>query len=328
MSGETPRVSCVIPALDDRALLARSLPPLEAELRRRAGGDELLVVDDTGSGRLAEWLAAEHPRVRRLVLERNVGFARALDAGVLASEGELIFAMNPDVVVRPGFLEPLVRALAAADVALASPRVLLAGDAQRPESLNALRLTDGALRVEALDPRGASEGSRPIPFAIGGACLARRALFVEQGFDALFAPFYWEDVDLCLRAWGRGERVLEVPESVVEHHHRGTIGRVVPEHLTRAAIERGRRLVLWKHAPAADAQDLFSSVTRDAVDAALRGEREQLMHLALALDELEALARSRGTLASDRRSLDEILAASDCGLAAAPARAEGLSRPG
>ena len=63
----------------------------------------------------------------------------------------------------------------------------------------------------------------------------------------LFAPFYWEDVDLCLCAWRRGRRVEEVPSSVVEHHHRGTIGSAVPEDLVLAAIEKNRHLLLWKH---------------------------------------------------------------------------------
>src|SRR5262249_22491213 len=49
------RVSVVIPALDDRELLARNLPPLLDELTRRAAGDELIVVDDTGEDRLAAW---------------------------------------------------------------------------------------------------------------------------------------------------------------------------------------------------------------------------------------------------------------------------------
>ncbi|MCH8031270.1 MAG: hypothetical protein IIB09_05575, partial [Bacteroidetes bacterium] len=65
------------------------------------------------------------------------------------------------------------------------------------------------------------EAERPVPFCVGGAFLVRREEFLEgEGFDPLFEPFYWEDVDLCLAAWRRGRRVLEVPLSVVEHHHR------------------------------------------------------------------------------------------------------------
>ncbi len=51
-------VSVVIPSLADRELLSLALAPLLAELDRRALGDEVIVVDDSGAGALTEWLSA------------------------------------------------------------------------------------------------------------------------------------------------------------------------------------------------------------------------------------------------------------------------------
>ena len=61
----------------------------------------------------------------------------------------------------------------------------------------------------------------PVAFAVGGTCLFRRVEFLAGGgFDPLYEPFYWEDIDLCWQAWSAGRRVLYQPASVVEHHHR------------------------------------------------------------------------------------------------------------
>ncbi|PJE58197.1 MAG: glycosyltransferase family 2 protein, partial [Candidatus Portnoybacteria bacterium CG10_big_fil_rev_8_21_14_0_10_36_7] len=44
-----------------------------------------------------------------------------------------------------------------------------------------------------------------------------------NGFDELYSPFYWEDIDLSYRAWKTGYTVLFDPQVLVEHHHETTI---------------------------------------------------------------------------------------------------------
>jgi len=306
-------VSIVIPALGDTALLSRSLTPLLEELERREKDDEILVVDDSGDGLLAPWMADEHPTVRVLTQENNGGFGKALLAGALEAHCEIMFAMNPDVIVRPGFLDPLVNALLDPSIFAVSPRVLLDGDESRPESHNLVRFEDGRLQIVPRDATVDPEEARPVPFCVGGAFLVRREEFLAgEGFDPLFEPFYWEDVDLCLAAWRRGRRVLEVPLSVVEHHHRGTIGACVPEELVTAAIEKNRLLLFWKYLDTTrDAHDHLACLWRDALDAAMAGRREELIWLALALQELPRVNLSRGGLPKAERSLDQVLRESD-----------------
>jgi GT2 family glycosyltransferase len=310
-------ISAVIPALADTALLEANLPPLLKELD--ALGGEVVLVDDTGTGVLSGWASdafADLPAGRLRVVSRsdNGGFGPALLDGARIARGELLLAMNPDVRVRPGFLEPLIQALEDPEVFAVSPRVLLNGDETQPESRNALVLEDGRLRVIPRAP-SSSPHPVPIPFAIGGAFLMRRGEFLANGgFDALFAPFYWEDVDLCLCAWRTGRRVEEVPSSVVEHHHRGTIGSAVPEDLVLASIEKNRHLLLWKHLDDRMlARDHLTSLWRDALDASMGGRREELIWLALALQELPRATESRAALGARPVTLEAALRLSDPG---------------
>ena len=134
VAGSEP-VSIVIPSLDDRELLSQHLPRLQGEVDRRGGADEILVVDDTGKGTLAAWLATRFPDVRALARGDNGGFARALFDGVESAAHDLVFAMNPDILVHPHFLEPLVDLLADPEVHSAVPRILLFGKEDEVESL-------------------------------------------------------------------------------------------------------------------------------------------------------------------------------------------------
>ncbi len=296
----TQRVSIVLPSLDQLDLLEQNLPPLLRELECRDAGDEVIVVDDTGRGVLEEELARAFPSVSVIAREHNGGFARALRTGVEAARAELVFSLNTDVRVRPGFLEPLIGHLRLPEVAAVVPRVLLNGREDKVESVTELRLEQGLPSVAQVGLAGAAalpERASPIAFAVGGAFLFRRDEFLRRGgFDPLFEPFYWEDVDLGVAEWTAGRRVIYEPQSVVEHHHRGTIGKLVQEDVFRAAIEKNRLLFAWKFLDEPELlREHVSALFRMTLDAWIRDERAELLWLVLALEQLdEALERRRG----------------------------------
>jgi len=314
----TRPVSIVIPSLGDVAQLERALTALRAEVHARAVEDQILVVDDTGLDVLRRALEVAWPEVRVHTRKQNGGFAVAALEGAQAADHRLMFLMQPDVIVRPGALDALVLALADESVLAATPRILHEGDAERPMSRRKLVVEDGRLALH--DTRGAlpEEEGAPVPVAFAPSCalFVRREEFVAiGGFDQLLSPMHFEDVDLGLSAWRRGRRIVEVPVAVVEHHAASvephgddTVDTVVPAALSRAAAERNRLLVHWKHLSSKrEAHDHLVSLWRDALDAGLQGRREDLVHLALALGELEAVNASRATMADARVGLGEAL---------------------
>jgi len=295
----TRPVTVILPSLDDVDLFERNLPALLEELEGRSLADEVLVVDDTGRDVLAGALRERFPTVRVLARPENGGFARALRTGVEAAKHELLFAMNPDVRVRRGFLDPLVACLAEEDVCAVVPRILLGGAEDKVESLTALVERNGLFEVQQPALAGGAAGAAlrlsPVAFAVGGACLFRRSDFLATGgYDPLYEPFYWEDVDWCWSQWKRGKRVLYQPASVVEHHHRGTIGRRVGKDFVRAVIERNRLLFSWKHVDVPELKRRhLAACYRWAIDAFLEDRREDLVWLAYALDSLERVDAAR-----------------------------------
>jgi len=308
----TRPVSVVMPSLDDVDLFEAHLPVLLAELEQHDAGDEVVVVDDTGRFALGPVMAARWPSVRVVSMPVNSGFARALQAGVEAARHEFVFSMNPDVHVRPGFLAPLVACLAEEDVWAVVPRILLNGEEEKIESWAFLREKSGLIEAEQPALQGASDAGMlrlaPVGFAVGGACLFRRSDFLRVGFDPLFEPFYWEDVDFSWIGWRSGKRVLYQPASVVEHRHRGTIGRRVPQPFVRAVIERNRLLFTWKHLDQPDMQKRhLAALYRWALDTYLDDRREDLVWLAMALDKLREVQAARAALPPTELRFDELL---------------------
>lgn len=308
----TRPVSVVMPSLDDIDLFERHLPPLFAELEKHDADDELVVVDDTGRDVLARALAARWPSVRVIAMKENSGFARAMRAGIEAARHELVFLMNPDVCVRRGFLEPLVACMSEPDVWAVVPRILLGGREEKIESWAFLSERNGLVELDQPALRGQADARTlrlsPVAFAVGGACLYRRSEFLATGFDPLFEPFYWEDIDYSWVGWRRGKRVLYQPAAVVEHQHRGTIGRRVPRDFVRAMVERNRLLFAWKHVDEPELQKRhLAALYRWALDTYLEDRREDLVWLAFALDELKAALDSRARQEPAALPFSEIL---------------------
>jgi len=75
----------------------------------------------------------------------------------------------------------------------------------------------------------------------------REEFLALGGFDPLFSPFYWEDVDLSYRARKRGRRIGFVPGARADHDHGKTIGAKFSRERISRVYERNRLIFTWKN---------------------------------------------------------------------------------
>jgi len=87
-----------------------------------------------------------------------------------------------------------------------------------------------------------------LPTASAGAVLmVRRELFLALGgFDDLYLPGRYEDLDLAWRGWRRGWRGLFVPEARALHLGAGTFGPYYGRSIARLDL-RNAVLFVWKN---------------------------------------------------------------------------------
>lgn len=305
-------VSVIIPALDTRRILRRSLQALLPVLEARGcPGDEVILVDDTGKGVLIPWAKKHFSAVRVVSMAENSGFSPAATKGFEMATNELGFLMNSDVVVHPGFLDPLVERLREPGVCCAIPRMVVEGTAEI-HSLSALELKEGTVSVRRGSEDEDVDHVVPIAYPIGAAMLVRRADFLKSGgFDPLYQPFFWEDVDFGVHAWRRGQRIEYVPSSTVEHEMSATILPRVDSRLVSAIFERNRLLFQWKFL---DDRELARRHVRTLIDRAVEafhgGHREDLVSIVLALDELPRVQKRRANLRPEKWDLRTVAAES------------------
>lgn len=109
-----PRVSVIVPVLDEEANVGPLVRAVREALGER-GAWELLFVDDGSVDRTAAEVgkqAAHDPRVRLLRLARNFGQTAAMQAGFDHARGEVIVSMDGDLQNDPADIPRLLARLA------------------------------------------------------------------------------------------------------------------------------------------------------------------------------------------------------------------------
>jgi O-antigen biosynthesis protein len=209
----------------------------------------LLVVDDGGNDDTPQFIRERFPQVEILSLE-HCGFGRAVNSGVLQAKTETVILLNNDIVVEPEFIGALLEPLQDSGVFGVGAKTL----SETGELEFVLgNLTRGIWRQGLLEVFHETNPMclhlrTPQLYAQGSALACRRQSFLDLGgFDTLYEPFYWEDVDLCYRAWKRGWKVLYEPKAVCRHFQSRTTARDYAPDFVKLCSMRNAYLFLWKN---------------------------------------------------------------------------------
>jgi GT2 family glycosyltransferase len=225
-------------------VLAHGAEPLLAECVTALSADavaaEILVVDNAAAPQ-AITAVRDLPRVRILEPGENLGFAGGCNLAAAHASSDALVFVNSDAIVRPGAVAVLLARLADPQVGLAGATARLA---DRPELLNTAGNPVHYLMfswVGGMGQPAPPTDAAPIEVAsVSGVTFAVRHAVWEElgGFDPLYFA-YCEDVDLSIRAWQAGYRVVVDPAAVVMHHYE--YGRTTTKHYL---LERNRLINL------------------------------------------------------------------------------------
>jgi GT2 family glycosyltransferase len=157
-----------------------------------------------------------------LVLEssNNLGFGGGCDFAATHARGDYVVFLNDDAIVQPGWLTALVRtAQSETGAAIVGSRMMFPDG--RLQEAGAVLWSDGGTWQVGHGADGADNlwrQRRDTAYCSGAGMLVDRRVFVEvNGFDEVFYPAYFEDVDLCLRVHDAGLRVIYEPTAVLVH---------------------------------------------------------------------------------------------------------------
>ena len=192
---------------------------------------DLVVVDNASTDGSIDALRRAHPGERVVRSGGNLGYARAANLGIAATDAPVVAVLNPDTVLAPGVGAAMVARFAAeADLGAAGPQLRNTDGSVYPSARQIPSVLDavghgllffvwrdnpftGRYRESGADPAR----PREVDWVSGAAVWLRRtALDDVGGWDERYF-MYVEDVDLCWRLRRAGWRVAYEPAGTVEH---------------------------------------------------------------------------------------------------------------
>jgi GT2 family glycosyltransferase/glycosyltransferase involved in cell wall biosynthesis len=187
---------------------------------------EVIVLDDASQDETQEILPRV-PGIRYFRNGSNLGFLRTCNRAASEARGEYLVFLNNDTEVQKDWLDKMLAVFERDEHAGIVGAKLIYPNGCLQEA-GSLIWSDGSVRNFGRD----DDPSKPEYNYLretdycSGACIAIKAsLFRDvNGFDELYEPAYYEDVDLAFKVREKGYKVLYQPAASVTHFEGGTCG--------------------------------------------------------------------------------------------------------
>lgn len=243
----------MITCWNGRELLEQNLPSvLAASENPKNKIEEIIVVDDGSTDESVEYVnkckvqklalslsKGAKCKVRLVKHERNLGYSATCNTGVKEARGDLVTILNLDVIPSENFLE-------AALPHFDDEKVFAVSFNEGKFGPGKLVWKKGFLEIESSEiPVDIAKTDWPS----GGSSIFKKDIWEKLGgMDELFLPFYFEDIDLGIRARRLGFKCLWEPKAKVEHQHGATINKDnFRMEFVDSIKQRNQLLLTWKN---------------------------------------------------------------------------------
>ncbi len=240
------KVSVVIVNFNCKDYLADCL---DSVLKTNYKDFEVIVVDNASTDGSAKDL---DKRVRLIKSRTNLFFTGGCNLGARKAKGEWLVFLNPDTVVEPSWLKELVKEAKDKKLTL-QPKIKIYGT-DKIDCVIGKYLWPGFGVAVGRGKPDKYQGIIKGDYANGTCLMINKNWFFELGgFDERFR-FFYEDVDLQLRARKLGGRAIGVMSSAIEHKGSLSFKQNSTPEKVKYYYRRNRKLTVKKNFKGVDRQ--------------------------------------------------------------------------
>mgnify|MGYP001571168366 CR=1 FL=1 len=211
-----PKVSIIIVNFNQKQLTLNCLKSLG---KVTYSNYEIIVVDNDSQDGSVEAISKMYPKVRQVLNKSNSGYVGGNNAGIKQALGKYLLILNNDTIVTPDFIEPLVIDLEKdTSLGIVQSKIFIMDNPKQLDNVVSYLTNIGFLfHIGYLDIDKPEYKKFRETFAAKGACMmVRKSVFELGAFDEKYWC-YFEESDLCWRAWVMGYHVAFEPKSIIYH---------------------------------------------------------------------------------------------------------------
>jgi len=211
---------------------------------------EIIVVNNASTDETERVLSHLDGYIRIVNIDVNAGCVGGNNEGARHARGKYLVFLNNDTVVLPGWLEPLVETAEGDPSVGAVGSMFIYPDGTLQEAGAIVWQTGEAYHYgwgKSPEDRRFNF-AREVDYCTSASLLVRKDLFDRLGgFDPIYAPISYEDVDICFGVRSLGHKVVYQPCSRIIHFEGATVGKDTRFGLKRyQVINRPRFYEKWR----------------------------------------------------------------------------------
>ncbi|MEK7092694.1 MAG: glycosyltransferase family 2 protein [Patescibacteria group bacterium] len=211
-----PKVSIIIVNFNKKQL---TLDCLKSLSKITYPNFEVIVIDNNSQDESVSTISQKYPKVKQIINPTNLGYVGGNNVGINTANGDYFLILNNDTKVTPSFIEPLIKDFKKyPDLGIVQSKMLIMDKPTLLDNVASYLTSTGFLYHVGYLEKDKPEFKiyREI-FAAKGACMLIRKEVLRLGaFDDEFWC-YFEETDLCWRAWVMGYTVGFEPKSIIYH---------------------------------------------------------------------------------------------------------------
>lgn len=203
-----------------------------------SNGCPIYVIDNCSTDQSVEILEKDFPSVKRIINDKNHGFAGGYNAGLKQIKADVFVLLNSDVEVAENWMDaPLQLLETNAQAAACQPKIKAflkpgyfehAGASGGFIDRYGFPFCRGRIFDQAEEDKGQYNDSKEVFWATGACMFIKADLFFKAGgFDEDFFA-HMEEIDLCWRLKRLGYTIHVTPASTVYHLGGGTLNYQSP----------------------------------------------------------------------------------------------------
>ncbi len=237
-------VSIVIVNWNGVDLLKNCLLSLKKAIKKyRSGKVEVIIVDNHSTDKSCEFVKKDYPEFYILKAENNLGFAKGINFGVKKACFPIIVTLNNDTLVSENFLTPIVAPFnEEEDLFSAGSKIFLFNKKTLDFGRAVLKNILGFIKIKFYNN---NRREYTLYTCAASAAYDKKKFLDLGGFDNDL--LYWEDCDICFRAWQRNWPSLVEPESIVYHKRQASMRKIYSKYEILKISRRSHFLFMWKN---------------------------------------------------------------------------------
>ena len=225
-------IDVIIPSYNGKHLLDQNLPYV---IKNTTNLGKIIIIDNGSTDDTIAWLTEKYPQVQIVINDTNLGYTKPVNQGITVSHSDYFILINNDVRPERDYLKNL-------DKYFDDPKVFAVSFNEKASSWPMMSWNRGKMQFTRGEDKTKAYLSA---WASGGSALFRRSIWNKLGgLDEIYAPWYWEDIDIGYRAWKSGYQIIWEPKALVIHDHEST-SKKLDQNYVNLIKQRNELLFNW-----------------------------------------------------------------------------------